>query len=389
LYLTVTYFVLLVEVAFSTLCLLLIAPKNQTRSGLRSLVTGFLLVLVALLFVLSGRVHPGFLSYVMGNVLLQLGLAFVHFSFPEVARHMRSQRWLSAALATILFCTCLCFTYVHPSHAWRVLFVSLTIAVQSAATAVLLFRCAEPEVRYPARCTAGIFALTSAIQASRFVWILVNHVAPDEVERSAMRWAVLLSYAALAATVPLLYFWTTTVRLQARLELLASTDSLTGVLNRRGIEHEGAIELARIARTAGRATCCVIAVDLDRFKDLNDLYGHLAGDCVLQALSRSLPPLLRSFDRIGRTGGEEFVILLPETKLEEALIVANRVRESIAAQETLFDEHTLSVTASFGVTALQSRNDGWTDLIRRADENLYKAKRQGRNCIVADEVFVA
>jgi diguanylate cyclase (GGDEF)-like protein len=348
-------------------------------------VTGFLLVLVALVFVLSGRLHPGFISYVMGNVLLQMGLAFVHFSFPEVARHVRPQRWLSAVLVTVLLTACLVFTYAYPSHAWRVLFVSLTIAVQSAATAVLLFRSAEPEVRYPARCTAGIFALTSLIQASRFAWILQNHIAPDEVERSAMRWAVLLSYAALAATVPLLYFWTTTVRLQARLELLASTDSLTGVLNRRGIEHEGAIELARIARTAGRSACCVIAVDLDRFKDLNDRHGHLAGDLVLQALTKSLPPLLRSFDRIGRTGGEEFVILLPETQLDEALIVANRIRESIEAQVTPFDEHMLNVTASFGVTAWQSRGDGWTDLIRRADENLYKAKHKGRNCIVADE----
>lgn len=346
---------------------------------MRSMVTAFLLLLTSNIMLVTNGHLPAFFPFVLGNTVLLIGFALLHFSFPEVRARARSQRRLSIALAVILFTTHLFFTYVHASHLARVLFFSVTVAIQSGATAIILFRFADREVRYPTRCTAAIFGLISAIQASRLVWIAIYRVAPDEVTGSAMRWIALLGYAVLAATVPLLYFWTMTVRLQGRLEQLAFTDPLTGLLNRRSIEQEGNIELSRLVRSPTALPLSVILLDLDSFKQLNDRYGHPAGDHVLHTLSSILSPSLRGFDRLARIGGEEFLVLLPQTNLEQAVDIAERLRILIETATFRFEHNVIPVTASLGVATTPTTPESWSSLMSRADANLYLAKRLGRN----------
>ncbi len=165
---------------------------------------------------------------------------------------------------------------------------------------------------------------------------------------------------------------------------MALTDSLTGVFNRRYIN----AHLPRLLERAidGHKPVAVLLFDIDHFKVVNDSYGHTVGDEVLKEVSHRASRNLRTFDLVARLGGEEFVVILPDTDAEAALTVAERLRTRIA--DTLFkvtaDVGEIPVTVSIGVAVGGRLGDTAEGLIRRADEALYEAKRAGRNCTVAD-----
>ncbi|MBA3423835.1 MAG: diguanylate cyclase [Rubrobacter sp.] len=158
---------------------------------------------------------------------------------------------------------------------------------------------------------------------------------------------------------------------------LAHTDQLTGVANRRRFCTDLREEMEK-AQRYGRPLC-VILFDLDNFKHINDSYGHDRGDAVLREIVRAIDPLLRVSDRLGRWGGEEFIIVTPETDLLQSHWLAERLRGSIAHHEI---DSTPGVTASFGIASFVPGDTEQT-LIKRADEALYRAKTQGRNRVEA------
>jgi diguanylate cyclase (GGDEF)-like protein len=122
-----------------------------------------------------------------------------------------------------------------------------------------------------------------------------------------------------------------------------------------------------------------IMLDLDHFKRVNDTKGHLAGDLVLKAVAQRLRESVRPYDVIGRYGGEEFVVLLPDTNLEQCLVVAERIRVSISHEPFEHEGDPIPVTVSLGVSCTSENDQGVNDLLKRADEGLYKAKAAGRN----------
>ena len=124
-------------------------------------------------------------------------------------------------------------------------------------------------------------------------------------------------------------------------------------------------------------------VDLDHFKRINDTWGHHAGDKVLIAASSIMMDTARQYDEVGRYGGEEFAILLPNANLEGAAVVAERIREKIAATIVEVDGNAISMTASFGVACYPAPGiDDLNDLLKAADKALYEAKESGRNRVV-------
>lgn len=162
------------------------------------------------------------------------------------------------------------------------------------------------------------------------------------------------------------------------LEKANRQDGLTKVLNRRYWEEQLKQEIQRSLRY--KHPLSLILFDLDKFKDLNDKYGHLGGDFVLIELSSMISSLLRDSDLLGRYGGEEFGIVLPDTNAEGAMEVAERIRKAIAEHPMLFNQQTIRVTLSMGVAELDPSNHLLhDDLIREADVALYNAKRAGRN----------
>jgi diguanylate cyclase (GGDEF)-like protein len=159
----------------------------------------------------------------------------------------------------------------------------------------------------------------------------------------------------------------------------ARTDSLTGALNRRAMEEAALRETARSMRHGHGL--CMIVLDVDNFKQLNDTRGHAAGDLALQALVSQVQPMLRGNDLLARTGGEEFTILLPDTPAAQGIIAAERVRQAIEALEVPFEDEPIRFTVSAGVSQFDPTQGGWESMMRRADSAMYEAKEHGRNAV--------
>jgi len=166
--------------------------------------------------------------------------------------------------------------------------------------------------------------------------------------------------------------------LEEELTRQAHLDYLTGLSNRRHFMAQGEVELSRAIRYD--TSLSALMLDIDFFKKVNDTYGHQAGDNVLQALSKVCQDTLRQVDIIGRIGGEEFAIILPETEAEEALDAAERLREAITKTEvTISAGLPIRFTVSIGVITLDDKNINIDMLLNQADKALYEAKETGRN----------
>jgi diguanylate cyclase len=168
-------------------------------------------------------------------------------------------------------------------------------------------------------------------------------------------------------------------QLKAELELvsrLVHEDQLTGALNRRGLDDALARETARAERNG--TNLCIALIDIDNFKRINDSFGHQVGDIVLVHLVAIIRETIRTNDLIGRYGGEEFLLLLPDSRLEEAMRVMARLQNCLARKPMSWANEQLVVTFSAGVAArMPGEREGV--LIQRADEALYEAKRTGKN----------
>lgn len=168
---------------------------------------------------------------------------------------------------------------------------------------------------------------------------------------------------------------------QQKLEQLATTDFLTGLANRKQIMTDLTQQLEQYRRYGTRF--CLLMVDIDHFKKVNDTHGHLVGDAVLVQLARIFKETLRILDSAGRYGGEEFLIVLGQTDLQQALQTAERIR--LAVQEHIFtgEDVTLRATISIGVAEMSTEDMTINELIGRADQALYDAKGHGRNRVVS------
>jgi len=175
-----------------------------------------------------------------------------------------------------------------------------------------------------------------------------------------------------------LHEYTQVKQLLGQLEELAVRDSLTGVYNRRHFNRSIDDEFYRLQRYGG--TLSLIVLDIDHFKRINDTYGHMVGDAALRLLAEICSEILRKSDTLVRFGGDEFIILLPQTNSTAAVNLAQRLRTAIEQQRVEYDNHSFLVTASFGVASVDSPgNISRDELIRRADNAVYEAKETGRN----------
>jgi len=156
-----------------------------------------------------------------------------------------------------------------------------------------------------------------------------------------------------------------------------ATDSLTGILNRRAF-FDTCVKEMNIAKRYEHDLSFII-IDIDYFKDINDTYGHLNGDVVLIDLVNTIKKTIRTTDIFGRIGGEEFAVLMPQTNLDNATQLAERIRRNIEKSEIFFDDQRINVTVSIGLSYLKTEDSIIQHILRRADEALFKAKKNGRN----------
>ena len=161
----------------------------------------------------------------------------------------------------------------------------------------------------------------------------------------------------------------------------ALLDALTGVANRQALQDRSRQEFQRWKRYGNPLS--LIMIDVDFFKKINDRFGHLAGDKVLVKVAQTLNGQLRQTDFMARYGGEEFCVLLPQTQREEAVGVADKLRQQVQEAPFHFSGEPVQVTCSMGVAELRE-GDSWEQAVDRADHCLLKAKQEGRNCVRAD-----
>ena len=192
----------------------------------------------------------------------------------------------------------------------------------------------------------------------------------------------LLAMMGLGACLALTYLWFYVAEIYADLARTACLDPLTGVLNRRALETEASREISRATRYA--APLALVLLDLDYFKRINDRFGHRVGDEALRALVAVLRRELREVDLIARIGGEEFVILLPDSTGETAVNVAERLRSAIENTIVSYEDAAVRFTVSAGVTPMLSSDATLESMLHRADAAMYVAKRSGRNRVVLD-----
>ena len=187
--------------------------------------------------------------------------------------------------------------------------------------------------------------------------------------------------AILLSTLGFTYNWILNARLMESLYSSSLKDSLTQLYNRRAMNEMTSRELTRSLRH--KHALSVIILDIDHFKQVNDVYGHQVGDRVLHNLGQILINNLRAHDVAFRYGGEEFLIMLPDTAINDACTAAEKLKVLIESH-TFWKQQEKPLTASFGVAQLHP-NDQRTNLIERADKALYHAKEQGRNTVCKGE----
>ena len=169
-------------------------------------------------------------------------------------------------------------------------------------------------------------------------------------------------------------------KMEEELRSLATTDALTGACNRRHFLHKADTEIPRAQRYNN--PLAVLMIDLDHFKTINDTYGHAGGDEVLRTFVNKVKETLRGPDVLGRIGGEEFAVMLPETDLQGAVALAERIRIDIQDANIRWDKRTIKATVSIGIATADKNDKDIHDVMARADKALYTAKSEGRNRVM-------
>lgn len=235
---------------------------------------------------------------------------------------------------------------------------------------------------------ADLFAVRSDL---RDLFASLGDVAGDGAREVQLRtregelfWALLSARSVMFSSMDTVMIGFTDLTAQKAVEhqlrYLAQRDPLTQAYNRHHFWQLASNEMARVKRY--RRPLSVAMIDADHFKLVNDVYGHDVGDRVLRFIVDTCHDTLRKNDVLARYGGEEFVVLLPETSLEPAEVVFERVRERIAQTPLVLDDgRVVSFTVSIGLAGIANYEEGFEELLKRADEALYVAKRSGRNCV--------
>lgn len=345
----------------------------QTILGLGEWATASALIFCSTLLLGARGAIPDLFSVVAGNMLLLAGLALFHVGSQRfLGRPPWTRQW--AALIVASLPVMVWYTDVEPHYGIRVLLMSLLMILLTAAHAGTIMRHGMRSLA-TFLCVAALLMQTVA-QAVRF--FSVFGATPDSslFILSPAQTYLVSTYAACMLLLGIGVVLMATDKLRAEFEHLASHDSLTGALTRRALIDACEQELERGRRK--QRDMSLLMMDLDHFKEVNDRHGHLVGDRVLTGFVARVIALLRRPDRFGRFGGEEFVALLPETSLQEALIVAERIRAEVAA-----GSGQPSCTVSIGVAVSRPDDASLDVLLARADAALYHAKAAGRNCVRA------
>jgi diguanylate cyclase (GGDEF)-like protein len=321
---------------------------------------------------------PDALTYLVADVLAVAAFALLGVAVSAILA--RRPTWQPAAVGVIAAAGVLALLPYEGDLRWQARIVNFGGGALTLAAAVSTWRTlrAADGRRTPAGLALPLF-LIAMLMIARGVETLLNPGRTPDMRlpiefNLVFLWAALVLTLLQNATLAFLVL----MRLIRRIERLLERDPLTDTLNRRAFDQ--ALDHAHAWLRRGRGYALVM-IDMDRFKQLNDSLGHAAGDAALRQMVRELQPCLREVDRLGRLGGEEFCVLLPDTDIAGAALVAERMRALVHAAPLRWLEQDWPLSASFGIAEAQRGDADGAAVLARADAALYRAKNQGRNVV--------
>lgn len=373
---------ILMHVLLGALCLAVASGERPSRA-LRYWGAGLLVYSVGALMTVMVDVLPLDFRQTVGNTLVSASAILTTRGLLSYTRYRINLAVALAGLAAL-------FIILAVNHASGPLYVVDVGAPTTYASLLYLYaaygllRSGRPAALHARRFVAAVTLLAVLMWNARWaaVWMSASS-APDasQADLALSVFAIFHLLALVALSLGLL--WIEVRLMEANLEEAALSDWLTGLQNRRAMHARFKEGISHALRH--NQPFAMVTFDIDHFKRINDRYGHLAGDVMLRAIAKKLQEAKRTEDQLGRHGGEEFLLLLPDQSGEEAAGIAERLREEIEQLVVNFAGKELRVTISAGVSAFPDDGESWDRLFGAADRRLYMAKDTGRNRVVASD----
>jgi diguanylate cyclase (GGDEF)-like protein len=369
---------LILNTLLGLLCLAIARGQRQSRA-LRLWGWGLLVYSAGILIAIPEALPFDFRK-VVGNALIALTPiltiegALSHNSFKL------NRRWTAIAYLACVLPVLVNHLGSHPVVLVDILAPSPIANLLFLYGAVKLLGAPPPDAKIAARLLAGIFICAVLVWSVRMfaIWSSIGETNSGErADLTIALFSIAQMVIAVASTLGMM--WIEVGKMEAALRRLADEDALTGLPNRRATVERFAAEAARASRH--NRSFALALFDVDHFKRINDTHGHLAGDAALKHVASLLGEEKRNGDVVGRIGGEEFVVLLAEERLDGAIVAANRLRERVAATELQCEGSELSVSVSGGLAMYPADGTDWDQVFAAADQRLYAAKIGGRNRI--------
>ena len=323
---------------------------------------------------------PASISGAASSTLMVAGLAMLHRSFAELLDRGKLLWRLQGVLLLVGAAGAFYLQRSSSSYPAALMLLSAVLGVQAALIASALFSFSGEGLETAGWFTGVALSLYAVVQLMR-VAVTLRYGTPGYAGAARDMQVIWLCGTLLASSAAAFGFlFLATGKLRLELLWRAQIDELTGLLNRWAFKRIAVRETFRSMRM--RSRIAVVMMDLDGMKRVNDQLGHGGGDAVLQAVSATLQDALRDRDSIARMGGDEFCILLPDTEMEEAMTVAERLRSQVEMLPIRYRSETIHVRASFGVCSSDRCGWNWQTLLDASDAALYEAKRSGHNKVV-------
>jgi diguanylate cyclase (GGDEF)-like protein len=355
---------------------------GYTVRGLRWLRYGLGIGFLALCLLGARDWVPVFLLSLVAQPALVVVFSCMHLALAEVIGRPSRLKWYYLTVFPVYLAGQWYFTFVHPSIQARDLVATSGIAMVFVLTLVILQGNTAPSLQSQRRIMEGLLIAMILLRVLRIIRAI--YAPPSDHFRSLAPIDSLFIYLSLIAGLAFIasIIWVSISVQRDELRLMAETDGLTGLLNRRAFEEVLRQEIRGL--DGSKADTALLLLDIDQFKAINDDLGHLAGDEVIRRVSAVLRSTARPADVLARFGGDEFVILLRHLNGMQAMAVAERFRFEIAALQGL--PQGLTITASAGISFLHGMDSPYS-VIGRADEALYRSKSDGRNRVSAGDDF--
>jgi diguanylate cyclase (GGDEF)-like protein len=339
---------------------------------------GYLLVTIQSLI-------PEFSAVFLGNCLIVYCIILIYEGIEEFYDR-RPFYLLNYLILGVYIWLLFFFIYIRPNMHARVAFSSVAVFFLIILAGRRLFIVPIPGLMPTSRAAGYIFFITAIFPFILAITSVDLSPPMDFISDVLNSWFSVVFIISIV-TWTFYFFFLNSARLEleletarAELDLISRTDPLTNLYNRRHFDEQAQIEFERAKRSG--FTNSILLLDIDDFKSINDVHGHDVGDAVLISLANVLRSELRSFDLVARYGGDEFIMMLTDTNTDEAFSIAERIRKRVSLTPFVVPRRIFNVTLSAGLATLHTRDSDFRSLLKRGDDALYRAKEQGRNCVV-------